>query len=399
MPQSRSTASGYRLWIGLTPLVAAAQARRTSRNAREHSPTRPRSPAAAIRADRRGSPRCHPPKRGRSRAQGRRGSGWRPRSITASRMSRAWFKILGRTGSSFSSRRRCEQLELDVVNERSALQRIELIDSLGHFARREAVHGLEEELVRTAARSSEARSANSCVRQVACFAMIARTVSDCAKKPVRRRPAKAPPLIPRSEGSGEIWIGGQQITRRAGAIFRGRGKPIEGWRDRTRHHRWPQPDRGGAGHPIREVGRRLRPPGKFGKVGQPALGGAHRFQAHRRTERAVVLGRDRGGDRRKNSRRRRRRRRVPGRAARSRGGLDWSPSSASSCWRAASSRIGSSMILRGKSFSASPGTKTASKLSPRAASIGPTKTWPYRWRGRRDCDLEQEIGKHQQDLV
>jgi hypothetical protein len=34
--------------------------------------------------------------------------------------------------------------------------------------------------------------------------------------------------------------------------------------------------------------------------------------------------------------------------------------------------------LRGNIFSASPGTSTASKLRPRAASIGPMKTLPYR---------------------
>ena len=40
-----------------------------------------------------------------------------------------------------------EQLELDVVDERSALQRIELVDRLRHLARRETVDGLEEEPV------------------------------------------------------------------------------------------------------------------------------------------------------------------------------------------------------------------------------------------------------------
>src|SRR5438132_1647483 len=40
-----------------------------------------------------------------------------------------------------------EQLELDVVNERSALERIELIDRLGHLAWPETVYGLKEKSV------------------------------------------------------------------------------------------------------------------------------------------------------------------------------------------------------------------------------------------------------------
>ena len=44
--------------------------------------------------------------------------------------------------------------------------------------------------------------------------------------------------------------------------------------------------------------------------------------------------------------------------------------------RKRSRRRGSSTILRGNIFSASPGTKTASKVSPRAASTGPTNNLP-----------------------
>ena len=42
-----------------------------------------------------------------------------------------------------------EQLELHVVYEGAALQRVELLDRLGHLARAELVHGVEEELVGT----------------------------------------------------------------------------------------------------------------------------------------------------------------------------------------------------------------------------------------------------------
>ncbi len=47
-----------------------------------------------------------------------------------------------------------------------------------------------------------------------------------------------------------------------------------------------------------------------------------------------------------------------------------------------SSRIGSSTIRRGNIFSARPGTNTAAKLRPRAASIGATNTRP--WTGSED---------------
>ena len=67
--------------------------------------------------------------------------------MTSSSSCRARSRLSGRTGSRFSSLQTREQLELDVVDERSALQRVELIDRVRHLARRKAMNGLKKEAV------------------------------------------------------------------------------------------------------------------------------------------------------------------------------------------------------------------------------------------------------------
>ena len=64
-----------------------------------------------------------------------------------------------------------------------------------------------------------------------------------------------------------------------------------------------------------------------------------------------------------------------------------------------SSNIGSSTIFRGNIFSARPGTNTASKVRPLAASIGPTNTFPYRWTGG-GTDVSRSRGRQDaEDLI
>ena len=59
-----------------------------------------------------------------------------------------------------------EEFELDLMNERSALKRIELVDRLGNLAWCKPVNSLKEKLVRTGCISLGARSASSCAYRV-----------------------------------------------------------------------------------------------------------------------------------------------------------------------------------------------------------------------------------------
>ena len=132
-----------------------------------------------------------------------------------------------------------------------------------------------------------------------------------------------------------------------------------------------------------EPGRR-RGLGAAARVRQNPVAGPRpiaRPQAHRRRAPAAAPDRDRSAGRRRISGALPLPPRAQARGARAQGAsgsLQGRPRSAA---RTASSRIGSSTIFRGNIFSARPGTNTASKLRPRAASIGPTKTFPYRCTG------------------
>ena len=70
-----------------------------------------------------------------------------PPQITVSSFCHAWSRLLGRTGSRSSSRRRANKLELDVVDQRPALQGIQLVDCLRNLARCEAMDRLEEKSI------------------------------------------------------------------------------------------------------------------------------------------------------------------------------------------------------------------------------------------------------------
>jgi hypothetical protein len=57
--------------------------------------------------------------------------------------------LLSADGQQIGCLQSLEKLELDLVNERSALKRIEFIDRLRNFARCQPVDGLKEKPVRT----------------------------------------------------------------------------------------------------------------------------------------------------------------------------------------------------------------------------------------------------------
>ena len=112
-----------------------------------------------------------------------------------------------------------EQFELDIVDERAALQRVELVDHGGHLARREAVHGLQEEAVRAAGKVlKRGRRIAAGSERVPAHDRPNRVRS--TEETIGGRPVAAPALVPAPQRPGEIRIDGQEIAGPAGALIR-----------------------------------------------------------------------------------------------------------------------------------------------------------------------------------
>ena len=174
------------------------------------------------------------------------------------------------------------------------------------------------------------------------------------EQPVGWRSRFCPTLVSGSKRSGEIRIGGDEISGRARRSLSGRASSRSRIARSCSASSMASAGSVGAGQPSRACGRCLGSSRELGEVGQADPRRPERLQAHRKTERVAGLGRDRGGDRRNKSAAQLRRPQAPAQDAPLRAGSGSSRDRRRSARARQSSKIGSSTILRGNIFSARP---------------------------------------------